>query len=98
METQEVIYYTCLNNHCPKHRNIFAEGDPQHANCDRERFYLQGQREPMPRAAILTGAAVGVATLGLAVVLLLRLRKPRKPQLPMIREESALDSQRSAVS
>ena len=94
----EAIYYTCLNNHCPKHRNIFAEGDPEHANCDRERLYLEGQRRPMPTAAIFAAVAVGIAVLSVGAVLMLRARKSRKPQLPTIRDEAALESQHRAIS
>src|SRR5690349_19387376 len=62
MDSIEVAYYTCLNNECPKHRNIFREGDPLHANCDRERLWLEGQRRPMPVWAwIAIPAAIALA-------------------------------------
>lgn len=64
MDTVEIVYYTCLNNDCPKHRNVFREGDPQHENCARERLQLEGQREPMPlwlRIAIPVAVAAAIA-------------------------------------
>lgn len=48
METVEIVYFTCLNNECEKYRNVFAEGDPQHANCARERLYLEGENRSTP--------------------------------------------------
>jgi hypothetical protein len=39
----EIAYYTCLNNECYKYRGIFMEGDPEHANCERARLYLEGE-------------------------------------------------------
>ncbi len=63
----EIVYFTCLNNECEKHRNIFMEGDPQHANCARERLWLEGQRPSMPTWAwfalpvALLPTAAGVA-------------------------------------
>lgn len=43
MDTMEIVYYTCRNSDCPKHRNVFVEGDPQHAKCDRERLFLENE-------------------------------------------------------
>lgn len=64
METVEIVYYTCMNNDCEKYRNIFAEGDPLHAECERERLWLEGERRPLPMwvwiaapAALLLAAA-----------------------------------------
>lgn len=90
MDTTEIVYFTCLNNDCPKHRNIFIEGDPEHAQCARERLYLEGERRPAPawlRIAVpsaLAAIAVGAVT---AAFFLRRNGEPEKPQLPMIREE-----------
>jgi hypothetical protein len=105
METMEVVYYTCLNNDCPKHRNIFTEGDPEHANCARERLYLEGERKPASWLPLIVTAAVSFAAAGAAVLLILRARAAQKPQLPMIREESLpatkdeqLSSRRSYVA
>ncbi len=60
-------YYTCLNNKCPKHRNVFLDDDPEHADCERERLHLQGEsRVPtwlwfaVP-AALALAVAVGLA-------------------------------------
>lgn len=44
MDTLEIVYYTCLNNECPKHRSVFIEDDPEHEGCARERLWLEGQR------------------------------------------------------
>lgn len=41
------IYYTCLNGHCPKHRNIFTDGDPQHVDCARKRLHFSEERRPV---------------------------------------------------
>lgn len=61
----EVAYHTCLNNECPKHRNIFREGDPLHAHCERERLWLEGQQRPMPVWAwIAIPAALALAVGG----------------------------------
>jgi hypothetical protein len=68
MDTLEIVYYTCLNNECPKHRSVFMEGDPQHEGCERERLWLEGQ-EPVSQGlrwmwialpALLATAAAGV--------------------------------------
>lgn len=61
----ETVYYTCLNNACEKHRNVFVEGDPDHAGCERRRLYLEGQEE---RRTIPWGfvAAAAVLALGAA--------------------------------
>ena len=40
------VYYTCLNQHCPKHRNIFLDGDLEHAECQRTVFQLEDHRKP----------------------------------------------------
>jgi hypothetical protein len=86
MDSVEVVYYTCLNNECPKHRNVFREGDPQHENCARERLWLEGQRADVPRwlwFAIPVALAMIVAGATLAV------RKMRAADFkpPMLREE-----------
>jgi multisubunit Na+/H+ antiporter MnhC subunit len=95
METS-AVYYTCLNNDCPKHRNVFMEGDPEHAQCKRERLYLAGERRPVPPAVVVTAVSIAVAALGFAISMVLRSRKPRKPQHPMIREETAAERARDA--
>lgn len=75
MDTLEVVYYTCLNNDCPKHRNIFLEGDPEHERCARERLWLQGQRRGMPRWLLFVLPAL-LAAAGAAAVIVMRSRKP----------------------
>lgn len=70
MDTLEVVYYTCVNNECPKHRNVFAEGDPEHEHCARQRLWLEGQRPAVPvwvwfalPVAISAAVAGGIALL-----------------------------------
>lgn len=87
----EVVYYTCLNNECEKHRSVFIEGDPQHANCARERLHLEGERRATPWAPIIASAALSFAVVGIAAYLIVRASAQRKPHLPMIREESAIE-------
>jgi hypothetical protein len=83
MDSVEIVYYTCLNNECPKHRNVFAEGDPEHERCARERLWLEGQRRPMPvwlRLAIPSAIAAVVA-LGVMAMRRMRDRQSKPPQL-----------------
>lgn len=84
----EVVYYTCLNNDCPKHRNVFVEGDPEHANCERERLFLEGERKPASWVPIIASAAISLAVVGAAIFLIVRASAQRKPHLPMIRDEA----------
>lgn len=89
METVEVVYYVCRNNECPKHRNIFLEGDPQHDGCERERMLLEGQRAPMPRwvwFAIPAAIALGVG--GFFLARMMRVTQGQKP--PMLRGQEEL--------
>lgn len=84
----DVVYYTCLNNDCEKHRNVFVEGSPEHAECARERLYLEGQRKPAPSwlwYALPLAIAAGAA----AFVLFLRARstQPDEPR-SALREET----------
>ncbi len=73
MITSETVYYTCLNNDCEKHRSIFVEGDPLHAECKRERLELAGQeRRTVP--AWLWFAVPAAVTLAAAAVALYRRR------------------------
>lgn len=75
MDTVEVVYYTCVNSECPKHRNVFTEGDPQHEGCARERLFLEGQRPAgMPRW-VLFAAPAAIAALATGAVLLLRMMR-----------------------
>lgn len=71
----EETFYVCLNNDCPKHRGVFVEGDPEHANCSRERLYLEGQR-PSPPAwlAVAVPLAGLFAMAGIALYLQSRKR------------------------
>lgn len=83
MDTVEIVYYTCLNNDCPKHRNVFREGDPQHENCARERLQLEGQREPMPlwlRIAIPVAVAAAIAG-GMLAARMIRTARFKPPML-----------------
>lgn len=85
MDTLEAVYYTCLNNDCPKHRNIFKEGDPEHERCASERLWLQGQRRGVPRWLLFAIPAV-MAAAAVATVLV-RMRKPGS-RAPMLRGEA----------
>jgi hypothetical protein len=83
MESVEVVYYTCLNNDCPKHRNIFLEGDPEHANCARERLWLEGQR-PAPPRWLWFAIPAGLAVLAAAAVLVSRKIRDAQFKPPML--------------
>lgn len=65
---QATTYYTCLNGHCPKHRNIFVDGDSQHANCARER--LRFGDEPRSRKWLWFAAPAALALGALAVAIM----------------------------
>lgn len=69
MDTREAVYYICLNQHCPRHRNIFMEGNPQHEACDRERLRFEGERSSS--AWMWLAVAVGVAGATAAATFLL---------------------------
>lgn len=85
MTTTEIVYYTCRNSECEKYRNVFIEGDPEHANCERERLFLEGQTR-VPQWVWFTVPAALALVAG-AVVLGLRIAKARRFQPPMLREE-----------
>jgi hypothetical protein len=85
METVEIVYYTCLNNECEKYRNVFAEGDPQHEQCARERLFLEGERG-MPVLGWLVPVAVMLAAAA-GVVALRRMRANRKQKPAILGEE-----------
>jgi hypothetical protein len=89
MMMEEVVYYTCLNNDCEKHRNIFVEGDPDHATCARERLFLQGQDEP--RFPSWMWYAIPAALIGgiAAYIVISRVRASRAFHPPMLREETS---------
>jgi hypothetical protein len=70
----QIAYYTCLNNRCPKHRNVFVEGDPQHLDCGRKRVWLEGQR-PDPRPWVWIAPAAVLAIVAAAVMLTVRSRR-----------------------
>jgi hypothetical protein len=58
----ETTYYTCLNQHCVRHRNIFLDGDPEHEHCKRTVFRLEDHaKKPWSwmRIAIPVVTAVG---------------------------------------
>ncbi len=96
MDTLEVVYYTCLNNDCPKHRNIFREDDAEHENCERERLWLEGQKPGMPGWAWFAIAA-GLGMAAAAAALILRMR-PSKPQQRTLREETEMKTWSGAQS
>lgn len=88
MDTLEIVYYTCVNNECPKHRNVFAEGDPQHERCARERLWLEGQRPAarIPRWIVFAAPAVAAA-LAAGVLLLVRFMRVDESKPSSIHEE-----------
>jgi hypothetical protein len=85
MDTMEIVYYTCRNSECPKHRNVFVEGDPQHENCARERLYLEGQERPAQWLWYAVPAAIMLAAA--AVFAWRRVAEARRFRPPMLREE-----------
>lgn len=94
METLHVAYYTCLNNDCPKHRNVFTEGDQQHTHCERERLWLEGQQRPPSMRLLLILAVAGAAALVAGILLARRVRDASfKP--PMLREETHFEREAS---
>lgn len=96
MDTVEVVYYTCLNNDCPKHRNVFMEGDSQHERCARERLWLQGQRPPRRWLWFALPAAGVALALGAIVVRRMLQRSRFKP--PMLREETEMKTWSGATA
>lgn len=88
MDTLEAVYYTCLNNECPKHRNVFMEGDPEHEHCARERLWLEGQRRGVPVWVWFTAAGI-LAAAAASTAIVMRMRASRfRP--PMLRGETDL--------
>jgi hypothetical protein len=86
MDTVEIVYYTCMNDECDKYRNVFAEGDPLHANCARERLWLQGEQRGMPMWAWLA-APIALAAAAGAVFAFRRARKNMKQKRTLYGEE-----------
>lgn len=87
MDTLEIVYYTCLNNECPKHRGIFTDGDPQHEGCARERLWLEGQRPAarVPRWILI--ALPVAAALAAGAILVMRFMRVNEPNPSSIQEE-----------
>lgn len=56
----ETTYYTCLNQHCAKHRNVFLDGDAEHEHCKRTVLRLdeESKRPGWLRVAIPVALAV----------------------------------------
>ena len=86
----EIVYYTCLNNDCERHRNIFVEGDPLHAGCERDRLYLEGQAKPARVPAWVWFALPAAVGAGLAAFMLYRRRtaRPVNPAPETLREDT----------
>jgi hypothetical protein len=65
----ETTYYTCLNQHCAKHRNVFLDGDSEHEHCARTmlRFGEESKRPGWLRWAV-PAAAVVAALVAVQVV------------------------------
>ncbi len=91
METASaIVYYTCLNNRCPKHRGIFVDGDPEHADCERTRLYLEGESPWPRRVSIFVPALLALAAATVAVLVMRRTARKRQtmpPQTPKDAEE-----------
>jgi hypothetical protein len=85
METVEIVYFTCLNRDCEKYRNIFAEGDPLHENCERERLFLEGEQRGVPMWAWV--AVPAVILMAVAAMALRRRRRNMNEQRPLYGEE-----------
>ena len=85
----EVVYYTCLNNDCERHRNVFVDGDPLHENCERRRLYLEGQEKAPGMPAWAWLALPAVLGLGAAAFMLYRRMTAGKsmPPRPTLRED-----------
>ncbi|HEV3154188.1 MAG TPA: hypothetical protein VGZ02_10325 [Candidatus Baltobacteraceae bacterium] len=77
MDYTETVYYTCLNNHCPKHRNVFMEGDGQHADCARERLWLEGQRPGRSRWLLAAVSVAGALAVIAGAMYWMRMSKSR---------------------
>ena len=91
MDTLEIVYYTCVNNECPKHRGVFTEGDPQHERCARERLRLEGQRPParVPRWILFTVPALAAA-IAAGALLLIRFMRVDESKPSSIREDLSM--------
>lgn len=81
----EVAYFVCLNNDCVKHRNIFVEGDPQHADCKRSRLYLQGESADRSWLGFALPAVLAMAAAA-ATTYFLRQQSRRQNHLPPLGE------------
>ncbi|HKU69149.1 MAG TPA: hypothetical protein VJP85_15360 [Candidatus Baltobacteraceae bacterium] len=89
MDSVEIVYFTCLNEECPKHRDIFAEGDPEHERCAREPLWEEGQRRAMPGwfwAAM--SAAIAAAIAGGAIAMRMMRNRPSNRQ--SLREQTEM--------
>jgi hypothetical protein len=86
METVEIVYFTCLNKDCDKYRNVFAEGDPLHENCEHERLFLEGERRGVPMWAWVAAPAIMLMAAAW-VMALRRARRNMKQQRTLYGEE-----------
>lgn len=82
----EIVYFTCLNKDCERFRNIFAEGDAQHANCARERLWLEGQSPSMPMWTWLVVPAALLLAAG-GMMLYMRSQRGERDQPPSFKDE-----------
>lgn len=89
MDTVDIVYYTCLNNDCAKHRNVFVEGDPQHEGCSRQRLWLEGERQQRP---VWVWVAAGIAAAAAAGIVIARTAQPLKFKPPMLRGEAQMQT------
>ena len=86
MDTLEIVYYKCVNDDCEKYRNIFAEGDPLHENCARERLWLEDEQRPTPVWAWFA-APVALAIAAACVYAFRRARQNMKQKRSLKGEE-----------
>lgn len=89
MNSVELVYYTCRNNDCPKHRNIFREGDAEHEGCARERLWLEGQRQAAPSWLWFAIPALLAAAVA-AGILAARMLRAGDSKPPMLRGEEEM--------
>jgi hypothetical protein len=91
----ETTYYTCRNQHCPKYKNIFLEGDRLHAHCKRERLRFEGES----RIPMWAWVAAPIALIAIAAGALALRENARRSSRPTTRgsEPVAKESERHTV-
>jgi hypothetical protein len=72
------LYYVCLNHRCPKHRAVFAAGDPEHEQCERKVLDLNEEPPAASRWPLYLGMGAAAAALTGAVLVSRALLSGRK--------------------